>query len=210
MDEVAADLTLDVVSDGQEVPPSTDDIDLEIDKLKNDISFLEEIIDEVTYDSFIKVIKYYERLLRMNQAERTSDNYGLTSTYALLLLNSTYDVAIKEVFKKKFESALLQQNSLQQYIGGILDRKILNRYMTNIKHKLIKETFGLVVDTQNARLQYSISIINDLIETRNKIAHGLETSSKGHHDLNESLISVITYLKWYSTELEKKFTETTN
>lgn len=190
----------------EEIDLSSDSITEEIQGLLNDISFLQDIVDEVTYDSFTKVINYYQALLRMSQSERRSDYYGLTSTYALLLLNSTYDVAIKEVFRKKFENALLNELNIQQFIGGIIDRKILNKYMTNIKHEHVKKTFELEIDNTDPEIQNSIRIINDLIDTRNKIAHGLETSSKGHNDLKQSLISVIYYLNWYSAEIENKLT----
>nr|WP_285841700.1 MAE_28990/MAE_18760 family HEPN-like nuclease [Psychrobacillus sp. MER TA 171] len=143
----------------------------------------------------------------MSPVERDSEVYGLTSTYALLLLNSTYDVAIKEIFRKTFGKALSLQNNIQKYIGEMIDRKILNRYMTNIKHQQVKDTFALEIDVRDAELQTSISVINELISTRNKIAHGLETSSKGHNDLEISLRSVIYYLNWYCDELLKRFIE---
>ena len=182
-----------------------DDITEEIKILTSNISFLKGLVEDVTYDSILKVLEYYEGLLRMNRDERVSEVYGLTSTYALLLLNSTYDVAIKEIFRHTFKKALLTENNIQTYIGEIIDRKILNRYMTNIKHNQVKDTFALEIDIRDAKLQSSISIINELISTRNKIAHGLETSSKGHNDLKVSLTSVTYYLNWYSNELHKRF-----
>lgn len=193
--------------DKTELPVEADDITQEIDDLKRQIIFLKELVEEATYDSFIKVINYYVELLRMDTNERSSSVYGLTSTYGLLLLNSTYDVSIKEIFRKRFSNALADKNIIQSYISGIIDNKILNRYMTNIKHKNVKDTFALAVDTNDAKLQRSIKVINDLIDTRNKIAHGLETSTKGHNDLISALESVIYYLNWYNEQLLNKFCE---
>jgi len=190
--------------------PILDEVTEEIIKMKSDISFLKSLVEDVTYDSLLKVIEYYEALLRMSRTERSSEVYGLTSTYALLLLNSTYDLAIKEIFRKTFGSALATQSNIQKYIGEIIDRKILNRYMTNIKHNKVVETFALINDGKDAKLLSSINIINELIKTRNNIAHGLETSSKGHNDLQVSLTSVIYYLQWYCSELLNRFEESSD
>ncbi|WP_342499303.1 HEPN domain-containing protein [Bacillus sp. FSL W7-1034] len=182
-----------------------DEITEKIEDLKKEISFLNGLVEDVTYDSFGRVIDYYESLLRMTSGERAQSIYGLTSTYGLLLLNSTYDVAVKEIFRKRFSNSLNDRQNIQYYLGEIIDNKILNKHMTNIKHKQIKDTFSLSIDNQDSELQRSITIINDLIETRNKIAHGLETSTKGHNDLIQALKSVVYYLNWYSDELLGKF-----
>lgn len=184
---------------------SSSDVKDEISELRKKIVAFKPLLDEVTYDSFFKVIDYYEGLLAMDSEERMTSVYGLTSTYALLLLSSTYDVAIKDIFRNQFSIILADKQNIQKYLSKIIDTKILNRYMTNIKHDSVKKTFAVATDTSDPKLQRCIGVINELIETRNKIAHGLEPSSKGHDDLRDGLESVIYYLKWYISAIENNF-----
>lgn len=181
------------------------DNDTEVQALKSRITFLESLIEDTTFDSFYKIIGYYENLLNMDIQERGSELYGLMSTYGLLLLNSTYDISIKEIFRSIFKISLSDKPDIEGYLSNIIDKKILNQYMTNIKHETVKNTFAVSLDIHDARLQQSTNTINDLIKTRNTIAHGLETASKGHNDLYEALDSVIIYLEWYSNQLKLKF-----
>ncbi|PFW06595.1 HEPN domain-containing protein [Bacillus cereus] len=189
------------------IPKIDETLDSEniVDELNGRLKLLEDCIEDVTYLSFQKVIKYYETLANIPPIERNNELYGLTSLYALLLLNATYDEAIKEIFRNHLSVALNDRNNVHEYIENIINKKILNRYMTNIKHGTVKETFQFEIDTQDAFLQQSIATINDLIKTRNDIAHGLDPQSKGHNDLVKAIESVLYYLICYSDAVISKF-----
>lgn len=189
------------------IPKIDETLDSEniVDELNGRLKLLEEHIDDVTYSSFQKVIKYYEKLANTPPLERNSELYGLTSLYALLLLNATYDEAIKEIFRNHLSVALNDRTPVHQYLKNIIDKKILNKHMTNIKHGTVKETFQFEIDTHDAFLQQSIATINTLIKTRNDIAHGLDPQSKGHDDLLKSIESVLYYLVSYSDSVINKF-----
>lgn len=180
--------------------------DLEqIKELFEKAKFLETLVEDLTYDSLLSVIAYYEKMVKMSAQERSSEVYGLMSTYGLLLLNSTYDAAIKEIFNCIFDNSMRHQPSIKLYLSEVLNKNLLNHNMTNIKHKKVKEKLTLNQEGNDALLLQSIEIINDLIATRNSIAHGLSPSEKGHNDLYESLRAVLHYLDWYSTQLNSKF-----
>jgi len=101
--------------------------------------------------------------------------------------------------------ALSDKHKVHEYIENIINKKILNRHMTNIRYGTVKETFQFEIDTQDALLQQSIASINDLIKTRNDIAHGLDPQSKGHNDLLKAIESVLYYLNCYSDAVINKF-----
>lgn len=106
------------------------------------------------------------------------------------------------------KNSLSVQESTIDYLTDVIDTKILNRYMTNIKHDVVKKSLKVSLsqnDNRNAELQNAISSINDLIEARNNIAHSIEVNNKGHNDLKEAIESVIYYLDWYCIALKKKF-----
>ncbi|WP_214701377.1 MAE_28990/MAE_18760 family HEPN-like nuclease [Exiguobacterium sp. s57] len=177
----------------------------QIDELFEKAKFLETLVEDLTYDSLLSVIEYYQKMIKMTAQERSSEVYGLMSTYGLLLLNSTYDAAIKEIFNCIFDNSMRHQPTVKLYLSEVLNKNILNNNMTNIKHKKIQDKFTLKQDGKDALLLQSIASINDLIATRNSIAHGLSPSEKGHNDLYQSLWAVLHYLEWYSTQLNSKF-----
>jgi hypothetical protein len=190
------------------IPKIDETLDSEniVDELNSRLRLLEDYIEDVTYLSFQKVISYYESLVNIPPIERNNELYGLTSIYAMLLLNATYDVAIKEIFRSHLTKALDDRSGVHEYIETIINKKILNRYMTNIKHGTVKDTFQFEINTLDGLLQQSISTINDLIKTRNDIAHGLDPQTKGHNDLLNAIESVLYYLICYSDAVLNKFT----
>ncbi len=169
---------------------------------------IKEYIKEETYDAFIRIINYYDELESMNHRERGTQEYSLTSAYALLLLNSTYDLSIKEIYREILKKSLSVEDSTLIYLTDVINTRILNRQMTNIKHDVVKNSLKISLseaDTRDSILQNSIHAINTLVEARNNIAHSIEVSNKGHNDLKEALLSVLYYLNWYSVALKGKF-----
>lgn len=202
-----------MISITRPIPKIDETLDSEniVDELNSRLKLLEVNIEDVTYLSFKKVINYYESLVNISPRERNSELYGLTSLYAMLLLNATYDAAIKEIFRSHLSLALNDRYQVHEYLETIINKKIINRNMTNIKHGTVKETFQFEIDTRDGLLQQSIATINDLIKTRNDIAHGLDPQcldpqSKGHNDLLKAIESVLYYLICYSDAVLSKFT----
>lgn len=157
-----------------------------------------------TTQSFDLVVRYYSELTEMTIVERNSELYSLKSTYSLLQLSATYDIAVKEIFLNLVNAPISDNVGFATYIEEILKTNILNRYMTNIKHNGIKEKFKLTLDEKNPDIQTCANDITSLIKTRNTIAHELNTDVKGHNDVGESLLSVLKYLVWYQNELIEK------
>lgn len=178
------------------------------DDLVDKLIPIKSYIQDDTFDAFNRIIDYYFELENMKPMSRGTSEYNLTSAYALLLLNFTYDLSIKEIYRCILKASFSDQPTTIDYLADVIDTKILNRYMTNIKHDVVKKSLKINLtpeDTQDAVLQQAIRTINDLVDARNNIAHSIEISSKGHNDLKEALESVIYYLTWYCNTLRIKF-----
>lgn len=165
---------------------------------------LEEHIQAETYSSFEKILYYLKTLKGTSPLDRNNDRYSLMSSYSLILLSSTYDIAIKEIFKYSLKTSLSTIDEVSSdYILNIVNNKILNKHFTNIKHDVVKKSL-LVKAPGEEKLQRSISIINDLISARNNLAHGINPESKTHNDLEEALKAVLTYLNWFKCHLKSE------
>lgn len=186
------------------VKTNTTETDEVYTRYEGSLNSLEEYIQSETYMSFEKILFYFKTLKRTSPIERNNDQYSLMSSYSLMLLSSTYDIAIKEVFNHSLKSSLTKIDGISStYISDIINTKILNRYFTNAKHDVVKKTF-LVKASNEAELQKSISIINDLISARNNMAHGINPESKTHNDLEEALGAVLLYLNWFKDYLKNE------
>lgn len=166
-----------------------------------------DVIQQETYDSFLLVINYYLDLIQMKNIDRNSELYSLKCIYSLLQLSATHDVAVKEIFLNSISNELIEKTKLNNYIGGVLKGNLANRYFTNIKHDGVKNKLNIKAENVTADIQQCINEINELINTRNSIAHEIIITQKGHNDVRIALVSVLKYLKWYRNELKKKITE---
>ncbi|MGG0521819.1 HEPN domain-containing protein [Priestia aryabhattai] len=187
----------------QEIIPAEGDTE-EYSWYENSLKELEECIQAETYISFEKILYYLKTLKSTHPLERNNDRYSLMSSYSLILLSSTYDIGIKEIFKYSLKTSLSTIGEVSSdYILDIINTKILNRYFTNIKHDVVKKSL-LVRAPGEERLQRSIAIINDLITARNNLAHGINPESKTHTDLEEALEAVLIYLNWFKSHLRSE------
>ncbi|MDR4314469.1 Uncharacterised protein [Niallia circulans] len=197
------DSIVQVIED-EDIDEGSINIDQEYSWYEQSLNNLEAFIQVETYVSFEKILSNLKSLKQTPPLERNTDFYSLLSSYSLILLSSTYDIAVKEIFKYSLKSSLSVIESVSsEYIFEVINTKILNRYFTNIKHEVVKKSL-LVTAPGDQRIQMSISKINDLITVRNTLAHGINPENKTHNDLEEALEAVLYYLNWFKDYLKSE------
>lgn len=176
----------------------------DLESFKKTLEGLEEKLEEEVFESIEKVIISYEKLEKMTSKERLEDIYNLTVSYNLIVLCASYDASIKSIYMNHLlEKLQTSKQSTKRHIEEIYNLKIFTKRFTNLKQSVIKNNLNIKAPSmgEERKVHQAITRINDMIETRNKIAHEVNHDIKGHNDLKEAIEAVLIYLKWFDTKV---------